>query len=381
MPRERTENRSYIPRQIKNCVLIDNNYICAHCGKLLKYPVKYTLEHVIPLKKGGTNDIENFVALCETCNQKKSDDIVDPKTYYTYLSKDKLAKIQKVFDNYIKNTRWLANDNLFKTDQFEVNALTAIFKPGSQKPIIRKVPLNITKMRKNEIVNWFLMYGGRLNPRDKYLLTYDEKSIQTPYYAIKQNNNIIAIISVYIEKSNQKTIMCPDNHLRNVLFIDIFTHPDNKNNRTSVEIIASLMTSIVHEIQNTLIHHARGTTIELMFRSPASDQLTGQAMDLLHQIHKNQFANLLMIDGNDAEICGNINCLNAILFQGNRNDSEKLSEKYNNTLSEDSINLNINNLQKPIDDELTLSKEINRNNTKITKSDKKRQKKKKHNKK
>ena len=64
MPRKRSEERTYIPRQIKHSVLQDCQNRCAHCGKLLAYPEKPTLEHVIPLNKGGTNEITNLVALC-----------------------------------------------------------------------------------------------------------------------------------------------------------------------------------------------------------------------------------------------------------------------------------------------------------------------------
>lgn len=58
--------------------------ICAYCGcktiKKLKphHPRKlkvrvFTLDHVIPRSKGGTNRWENIVGACFECNQKKAD--------------------------------------------------------------------------------------------------------------------------------------------------------------------------------------------------------------------------------------------------------------------------------------------------------------------
>ena len=47
--------------EYKNC--------CAYCGKLLGSDM--TIDHVIPIVKGGTNDIENLVPCCARCNTRK----------------------------------------------------------------------------------------------------------------------------------------------------------------------------------------------------------------------------------------------------------------------------------------------------------------------
>ena len=47
---------------------------CALCGRYLKYDAScMTLDHIIPLSKGGTNDIENLQLSCKRCNLLKSD--------------------------------------------------------------------------------------------------------------------------------------------------------------------------------------------------------------------------------------------------------------------------------------------------------------------
>ena len=60
MARTRQEEREYIPQQIRWQIFKDCNETCAHCGKHLVFKQDFTLEHVIPLHKGGKNDISNY---------------------------------------------------------------------------------------------------------------------------------------------------------------------------------------------------------------------------------------------------------------------------------------------------------------------------------
>jgi 5-methylcytosine-specific restriction endonuclease McrA len=48
---------------------------CAHCAAdLMGLPAKdRTMDHVIPLRHGGTDDTGNLVAMCRSCNCRKKD--------------------------------------------------------------------------------------------------------------------------------------------------------------------------------------------------------------------------------------------------------------------------------------------------------------------
>ena len=47
---------------------------CTYCGKRSK---ELTVDHIIPLVKGGTNYIDNIVPACGRCNSSKKDALWD----------------------------------------------------------------------------------------------------------------------------------------------------------------------------------------------------------------------------------------------------------------------------------------------------------------
>ena len=62
--------RINIPQSVRKYVLQRNDYQCQSCGKRDK-ETQLNIDHIVPLAKGGSNDISNLQVLCRRCNSQK----------------------------------------------------------------------------------------------------------------------------------------------------------------------------------------------------------------------------------------------------------------------------------------------------------------------
>ena len=67
--------RETIPLNSRFKILKRDNYTCVKCGQspAKNNNVELEVDHITPVSKGGTNDIENLQTLCGKCNQGKKD--------------------------------------------------------------------------------------------------------------------------------------------------------------------------------------------------------------------------------------------------------------------------------------------------------------------
>jgi len=78
--------RVYIPQWVKRAVFFRDRGHCCNCRKdissLVSLSEREQYDHIVPLIKGGLNDISNIQLLCSNCNQKKGgQDIYTSKIY------------------------------------------------------------------------------------------------------------------------------------------------------------------------------------------------------------------------------------------------------------------------------------------------------------
>jgi 5-methylcytosine-specific restriction enzyme A len=61
--------RIKIPTAVRDYVLQRDQYQCRGCGATQEL----TIDHIVPLAKGGTDDLSNLQTLCRSCNSRKQD--------------------------------------------------------------------------------------------------------------------------------------------------------------------------------------------------------------------------------------------------------------------------------------------------------------------
>lgn len=65
-------NRKTIRGKVRLEVFERDNYQCQVCGATIGDGVKLHIDHIVPVSKGGTDDIDNLQVLCDKCNLSKS---------------------------------------------------------------------------------------------------------------------------------------------------------------------------------------------------------------------------------------------------------------------------------------------------------------------
>ena len=123
MERQKIDDRKQLSYMRKDLAANKSNNKCCHCGKRISFnrlphTEKATIEHFIPLDKGGTNDVINLVALCESCNKEKGNFIYWPEDYLKFINPQYLKEIQGHFDEYIDSVDFVNRNNLFACDRY-----------------------------------------------------------------------------------------------------------------------------------------------------------------------------------------------------------------------------------------------------------------------
>lgn len=326
MARTRQEEREYIPQQIRWQIFKDCNETCAHCGKHLVFKQDFTLEHVIPLHKGGKNDISNYVALCKDCNKDKSDDIIEPLEYYQHLPQEKLKSLQALFQEYLTSTDWLSYNTLFKMDRFNLPIHVAMRNGRARVPTLIPSTARVEKMRPEEVIQYLLMYGARLNPYDKQMLAYDEKELNSDFYRVFKGQTLIMVISAYIRKQSLRTDFNPNGNERNLLHLDIFVNPELKiRSEDTYHTMFSIVDALIVEMKSTLANNIEKSGIECFVSTPRSDKLGATLIEWCCRIQGPAVAHpALFAFGNDPEISSAIIGFSTILFQGSTKELKSI---------------------------------------------------------
>ena len=121
MERQKIDERIILDFDEKERIAAKSEHKCCHCGKLAYFSYGATIDHYIPLSKGGTNDDANLIMLCEDCNHNKDNLIIPPKNYIIFLDDDHKTKLQTYFDNYVKKYDYISRQNILSYDLYKLS--------------------------------------------------------------------------------------------------------------------------------------------------------------------------------------------------------------------------------------------------------------------
>lgn len=139
MKREKIIEREDFDYDDRQTIAKKSDNKCCHCGNTVFTNYGATIDHFIPISKGGTNRLINLITLCKTCNKKKGNKIYNPREYCEYLKEEELQKLEDYFKSYIQSFEYIERTNLLACDAYKIKILTYI-SPGrkqNQKPIFK----------------------------------------------------------------------------------------------------------------------------------------------------------------------------------------------------------------------------------------------------
>lgn len=117
-------------------VLKRDKFTCQYCGAQAP-DVILQVDHIIPVSKGGTNDITNLVTSCSDCNGGKSNEMLDDSTAVKKQKRqlDQLQEQREQLEMMAEWQRELTSEMLSKADIVEniVHQITGSNLTSSEK--------------------------------------------------------------------------------------------------------------------------------------------------------------------------------------------------------------------------------------------------------
>lgn len=191
---------------------------CACCGKPLTTK-NMTMDHVIPISRGGKNTPENLVPLCYDCNQLKGNFLYRPESFYiSAMNESMYVECQSTFHEWF--------DSIYKdfpiknypmiSPKFLTLFIPKGIRPMSKKPIItRQLMLEWNFIGKDWEDEAFAITGQIMNEirSDTNMLTYGKyRGEIVAIYALKKltSYKYLSLTSVLLDEERHKlTVYMP----------------------------------------------------------------------------------------------------------------------------------------------------------------------------
>lgn len=193
MRRERIADRESFDTETKDYIGMKSNDKCCHCGKLKYFKYGATVDHFIPLSKGGTNRHFNLVMLCEDCNKEKGDKIMD-LSYLKYLKPYYKKELSKYYDSYIHSFDYITRNKIFACDYYKILLVSPQWHKMTAKKKKQIKPFGQSLIIKSATMEDFQKIADYY---DEYLTrTIDTKIANDPHSVNKTHSRDVAEMNV-----------------------------------------------------------------------------------------------------------------------------------------------------------------------------------------
>lgn len=203
--------RQPIPRKLRHQVFQRDGYRCRECGAS-KDETSLEIDHIVPVAKGGTNDIDNLQTLCRECNRMKhTDEWVGGETDLEVAQNELfvLEESVKKEKNKLKST-----DDENKIIEYEFNIIKLNETINVVKDNIEKIKLEEQKLKiKSE------KQRNERQRRDRFFkklyvdLNNNEIQLLSKHFNISYNNKDEIIKHLIHNYSEKEIISGLDNEL------------------------------------------------------------------------------------------------------------------------------------------------------------------------
>jgi len=172
----------------------ESDKVCHYCGKLITNKEELTVDHIIPVSKGGENSKENYVIACKACNREKAN--LNVERYAEFLN------IVKIMGE---------SGGVLESIETVINSLKEIVLNFNGDLLAMKNKLTTLEKKRMALLN-SLMYK-KFNVVQGFDYAKQLRDITEEIYALKLNisqmnriQNSIKHISPFLNNANAKGI-------------------------------------------------------------------------------------------------------------------------------------------------------------------------------
>lgn len=189
--------RQHIPRKLRHEVFKRDGYRCRECGAS-KDETSLEIDHIVPVARGGTNDIDNLQTLCRECNRMKLTDTWVGGSTDLKAAQNELRNLEKQLQD-----AEVGLENAVSEDD-EINYQFKILRSKENIEIVKNKIEMLKQKEASEIA-----YQNEIKKQQQLFkrlyvkLDDDSISFLSSYYKEKNKNNLIKILVNDFDSENE----------------------------------------------------------------------------------------------------------------------------------------------------------------------------------